>query len=1607
METTERTVSTVAGGSRKIAFSVEEAQHSFKTTDKNITVVCTEGKHDRGSSKIKLVNVVNFKWEQKNYPGRLIACHKDCFLLAYSIRVTKQSKSESMVRVAHLDLPERGLIKGLSDEILDLQFSHNSTYDCLLGIIERTTLHVHKVLVKGEKVTTALKVKIVDPLDGHVPTCDRITWCPYMSDGADYSDDFAKELLVWTRGPTFQCYSISALAKSYIDTTDLKASDIEEGGFKANDGDAIITGSVFSDDGTTLALSSNDGLIRFYQVYQHANDRSPRRLHMWKPHDGKPITSFFFLDNYTETVNNKTIWKHAITCAENNSEIKVWCCESWECLQTIRLTSSVADASLHFKAEIDISSTYLVLTERNTRQIYVMQIRKGKGATSPEAEPVVQSKKSIISKGGTRTIVQPYIVSIAEYPLSASVLGFAILYATAGNSKYGDYEDEDDDDQSAQKCVVIRMFLVQPNNLQDCTLMYDAIPESESEPLTKELTDEPDRDVDVTERQENSSSASSSASNETTDNVSDPPSEEEDRSLDGGGGGNDGTALKGKPSKVDVKNGDAQDGDGSDNPSVVDDPIVLKMAEAAQKLNDVFVGIRTTQPSTERAIVAGTSAPTTPASSTKVNLMTPDSFSTPATACSRSAGKENLKDVRIINLSELPYPEMETIMNQYDRRTAGRRRGRGSAINVTTTSTDGARKPNSSATSTASANGSVSSDGNSSDDEEEPEEEGGGNTSVASVAGSERIANITDDPDDNGDNDEEEEDTDVEPKVVSTQGKKSSGKLGFARANGVVGSTVEQTKGRKGSHPTGTGQPGGVLSVSRTPLNMEHFTKILTLDETEPPTVREKIKSDESVKPEVLNTLFMLAKATQQHQQTEPAAAVSELLASVDAKANQPIVLPTTEKLELAFVNMMKSLSEQSEDNANGKSKHRNSTNGPASMAQESVIDTPTVPPMPSAEMLASGGSSPSREVQQIMSTKGPVISMVEDLFLYSCVERKDDYEDEDDDEEEGVVNVTGRYDEEDGVVVVVANGTDDNPDEVDEKDGEPVAADASVLLSEEKATAAVSALKEPIPDSSTVELELVQAAKRSKETAQGNSPSDEKARVETNNEPTTARFWPAKVPTEVPAGKANDPKPSPAQETYAGVPAPTVVHMPEGSKQIADLNGKLDRMMELLLMQSRQIGELNMQLEAMKKSKEEEQRRCSTALNRINQTLPKKIETQLSALLVQHTLKVEQTLVTCFNTQQARLTETLTHLPQAIMAQLSPKMIPVLLQEILKRVIPTINGKLDVMQRGICMELAEKLLANEGAMRETVQRTIRSEPVTKVITAAIHSGSRTVFTDVYNQSMREIVLPTYSQETKELFTQLNTSFGHGIVELMRKLDEHLDRVVKMQESTTGCLKIIRELPKDLSTAADDIFNGCARMVRHSMEKDMRTLETTLLKSIRDHIGKEIEKGFEAQTSSLEDSVLSVVRSQAQTPAPSNMDVQDQIKQYLSGGQINKAFHKALLSNDLNLVEFLLERADYKQVFNPCPLEQTVLLSLIQQVSADMSNYNELKQKYLSDAIVSLDFQDPITKEHSPKVILELINNCQKFMTDNPSNPLCTGIKMLVIAAQYMGYKNI
>lgn len=212
---------------------------------------------------------------------------------------------------------------------------------------------------------------------------------------------------------------------------------------------------------------------------------------------------------------------------------------------------------------------------------------------------------------------------------------------------------------------------------------------------------------------------------------------------------------------------------------------------------------------------------------------------------------------------------------------------------------------------------------------------------------------------------------------------------------------------------------------------------------------------------------------------------------------------------------------------------------------------------------------------------------------------------------------------------------------------------------------------------------------------------------------------------------------------------------------------------------------------------------------------------------------------------------------------------------------------------------------------------------------------------------------------------------------------------------------LVSSLPDQLKVHADAALANSTAKLHAELQRDLKAMTAQLVQTVRDNVKNEVKKCFDAQTATIEDSVRSaVVRSQTQTPAPSVYDVQEQIRMLLAQGQVNTAFHQALVANDLQLVEYTIEKADFGAVFNPCPLQQTVLLSLIQQISADMTNHNELKQRYMAEAILNLNMQDATTKEHAPKVLRELFHHCQAYIVANPSSQHIRGIRMLMMALQ-------
>lgn len=108
----------------------------------------------------------------------------------------------------------RALIKGLSSEVLDLQFAHMKSI-IMLGCIEQTALHVHKIENLTDRIVCTLIIKIEDPISGHVPLYDKVKWCPFVPESEDEVDDYVGQQLVWFRGNIYQCYSIKSLVDAY------------------------------------------------------------------------------------------------------------------------------------------------------------------------------------------------------------------------------------------------------------------------------------------------------------------------------------------------------------------------------------------------------------------------------------------------------------------------------------------------------------------------------------------------------------------------------------------------------------------------------------------------------------------------------------------------------------------------------------------------------------------------------------------------------------------------------------------------------------------------------------------------------------------------------------------------------------------------------------------------------------------------------------------------------------------------------------------------------------------------------------------------------------------------------------------------------------------------------------------------------------------------------------------------------------------------------------------------------------------------------------------------------------------------------------------------
>ncbi|KAI8504482.1 enhancer of mRNA decapping 4 [Branchiostoma belcheri] len=418
-----------------------------------------------GSSRVKVIPVANYDWEHKYYMGSLVAINNT--YIAYALK----GKSH-VVRVINRQTAERTLLKGFVGSVTDLGFAHLGS--SLLACTDQLgNLFIWQIYDENKKIQYSKKLQVMRPENTPQSNNHRLVWCPYIPEDGSASDTASSvassaeergRILALTHDENTEVWDVELVISQFGSDT-IQVKDVTSGYITVEGSSkSPIADCSLSPDGAVLATASQDGGVKFWQVNVYLeSDDPPRCLHKWQPHGGQPLSCLLFLDNHKLADPNMPFWRFLITGADYNRELKVWCTVSWTCLQTLRFGSSPspglasAEDEPCLKACMDLSASYLVLSDITRKVLYVLQVYQNADD----------------GKAG--------IVSLAEYLLTQPLLSFAIADASLRKFKSVNAEVEVEEDMtggegdhsaSSDTGVLLKLFCVHTKSLQELQVRF-------------------------------------------------------------------------------------------------------------------------------------------------------------------------------------------------------------------------------------------------------------------------------------------------------------------------------------------------------------------------------------------------------------------------------------------------------------------------------------------------------------------------------------------------------------------------------------------------------------------------------------------------------------------------------------------------------------------------------------------------------------------------------------------------------------------------------------------------------------------------------------------------------------------------------------------------------------------------------------------------------------------------------------------------------------------------------------------------------------------------------------------------------------------------------
>lgn len=134
----------------------------------------------------------------------------------------------------------------------------------------------------------------------------------------------------------------------------------------------------------------------------------------------------------------------------------------------------------------------------------------------------------------------------------------------------------------------------------------------------------------------------------------------------------------------------------------------------------------------------------------------------------------------------------------------------------------------------------------------------------------------------------------------------------------------------------------------------------------------------------------------------------------------------------------------------------------------------------------------------------------------------------------------------------------------------------------------------------------------------------------------------------------------------------------------------------------------------------------------------------------------------------------------------------------------------------------------------------------------------------------------------------------------------------------------------------------------------------------------------------------SVTQGKTLAQIEQRLDPTVEIGQLLQSNQIDRAFNVALSLSKVEVVMWLINQVASDRIFSqtPCPLSQGVLLSLVQQLSTDLSTPDAPKKlDWIRDACLAVDPADQVLRPHMRPVLSTVHTSLMAAASSPASSP--------------------